>query len=60
VRESPTSAVLCRFKLLSLPEVPAEIFGRERGRLRTARKIIGDLNLLTAATALHHALTLLT
>jgi predicted nucleic acid-binding protein len=51
---------VCRFKLFSLPEVPAKIFGLERGRLRAARKIIGGFNLLIAATALHHARTLLT
>ena len=46
--------------LLSIDQATAEIFGRERGRLRAARKIIGDFDLMIAATALHHGLTLLT
>jgi tRNA(fMet)-specific endonuclease VapC len=46
--------------LLSIDHATAEIFGRERGRLRAARKIIGDFDLMIAATALHHRLTLLT
>ena len=33
---------------------------RERGRLRAAGTLIGDFDLLIAATALHHTLTLLT
>ena len=36
------------------------IFARERGRLRAAGKIIGDLDLLIGATALRHDLKLLT
>ncbi len=47
-------------ELLSIDQATAEIFGRERGRLRAARKIIGDFDLMIAATALHHGLTLLT
>jgi tRNA(fMet)-specific endonuclease VapC len=36
------------------------IFGRERGRLRRAGSLISDLDMLIAATALRHHLTLLT
>jgi predicted nucleic acid-binding protein len=36
------------------------IFGRERGRLRRAGRLISDMDLLIAATALRHDLTLLT
>jgi tRNA(fMet)-specific endonuclease VapC len=46
--------------VLGLDEAIAKIFGRERGRLRTAGTLIGDLDLLIAATALHYNLTLLT
>ena len=46
--------------LLSVDQATAEVFGRERGRLRTARKIIGDFDLMIAASALRHSLTLLT
>ncbi len=46
--------------LLPIDQATAEVFGRERGRLRAARKIIGDFDLMIAATALQHGLTLLT
>ena len=35
-------------------------FGLERGRLRAAKKLIGDMDLLIGVTALQHDLTLLT
>ena len=35
-------------------------FARERGRLRAAKKLLGDMDLLIGATALRHDLTLLT
>jgi tRNA(fMet)-specific endonuclease VapC len=43
-----------------IDEDTRRIFGRERGRLRAARKIIGDFDLMIAATAIEHSLTLLT
>jgi tRNA(fMet)-specific endonuclease VapC len=46
--------------VLGLDTDIAKIFGRERGRLRAAGTLIGDLDLLIGATALHHNLTLLT
>jgi tRNA(fMet)-specific endonuclease VapC len=45
---------------VGLDEETAKIFGRERGRLRRAGMIIGDADLLIAATALQYDLTLLT
>lgn len=36
------------------------VFGKERGRLRAAGRMIGDFDLLIGATALQHSLTLLT
>ncbi len=36
------------------------VFGRQRGKLRKQGNMIGDLDLLIAATCLHHDLTLLT
>jgi predicted nucleic acid-binding protein len=45
---------------LAIDEETCRIFGRERGRLRAARKIIGDFDLMIAATALQYGLTLLT
>ena len=46
--------------VLGLDEAIVKIFGRERGRLRAAGTLIGDFDLLIAATALHQNLTLLT
>jgi tRNA(fMet)-specific endonuclease VapC len=45
---------------LGIDEEICKTFGRERGRLRAARKMIGDFDLLIAATALQRGLTLLT
>jgi len=46
--------------LVGMDEATAKIFGRERGRLRAAGMMIGDMDLLIAATALQYSLTLLT
>ncbi len=46
--------------VVGIDEKTAQIFGRERGRLRAAGMLIGDMDLLIAATALQHDLTLLT
>jgi tRNA(fMet)-specific endonuclease VapC len=46
--------------VLEINEEAAKIFGRERGRLRALGMIIGDADLLIAATALQYDLTLLT
>jgi tRNA(fMet)-specific endonuclease VapC len=46
--------------VLGIDEETARIFGRERGRLRRAGAIIGDMDLMIAATALQYNLTLLT
>ncbi|MBV8361064.1 MAG: type II toxin-antitoxin system VapC family toxin [Deltaproteobacteria bacterium] len=43
-----------------IDEDTCRIFGRERGRLRAVRKIISDFDLMIAATAIQHSLTLLT
>jgi predicted nucleic acid-binding protein len=45
--------------ILGLDVETAQVFGRHRGRLRAARTIIGDFDLLIGATALRHDLTLL-
>ena len=48
---------------LSILELNLEIcrvFGEQRGKLRKQGNMIGDLDLLIAATSLHHGLTLLT
>jgi tRNA(fMet)-specific endonuclease VapC len=46
--------------IFGLDEETCKIFGKERGRLRTAGLLIGDCDLLIGATALRHRLTLLT
>jgi len=47
-------------RIVGIDEATAKIFGRERGRLRAEGMLIGDMDLLIAATALQHTLTLLT
>jgi len=45
--------------ILGIDEAVCKIFGRERGRLRAEGLLIGDTDLLIAATALQYDLTLL-
>ena len=47
-------------EIVPLDDAICRIFARERRRLRAAGNIIGDLDLMIGATALHHGLTLLT
>jgi tRNA(fMet)-specific endonuclease VapC len=44
---------------IGIDEEVCKIFGRERGRLRKAGQLIGDFDLLIAATGLHYGLTVL-
>jgi tRNA(fMet)-specific endonuclease VapC len=46
-------------QLVGLDDETARIFGRERGRLRAEGLLIGDTDVLIAATALQYNLTLL-
>lgn len=46
--------------VLGIDDPICRLFAHERGRLRKARKIIGDCDLLIGATALRHNLTVLT
>jgi len=46
--------------VIGIDDGTCRVFGRERGRLRASRKIVGDLDLLIGCTALQHELTLLT
>ncbi len=46
--------------VIDMDEETCKIFGKERGRLRAAGLMIGDCDLLIAATALRHHLTILT
>lgn len=45
--------------VLGIDEETSRIFGRERGRLRQSGQLIGDIDLLIAATALQYDVTLL-
>ncbi len=53
-------AFLEEVSVLGIDEEICTIFGRERGRLRKAGQLIGDFDLLIAATGLHYGLTVLT
>jgi tRNA(fMet)-specific endonuclease VapC len=44
----------------TVSEPVARIFGEQRAKLRRQNLLIGDIDLLIAATCLHHNLTLLT
>ena len=46
--------------ILGIQDEICKIFGKERGRLRQAKKMIGDFDLLIASTCLHYNVTLLT
>jgi tRNA(fMet)-specific endonuclease VapC len=46
--------------VLGIDEEVCKLFGRERGRLRQQGTLIGDFDLLIAATGLHYGLTVLT
>jgi tRNA(fMet)-specific endonuclease VapC len=46
--------------VLGLDDEICKTFGRERGKLRQQRKLVGDLDLLIASTCLRYNLTLLT
>ena len=46
--------------IIGIDEEACKLFGRERGRLRKAGQLIGDFDLLIAATGLHYGLTVLT
>ena len=46
--------------ILPVDEDIGRLFGQERARLRQAGMLMSDLDLLIAATALHHNMTLLT
>ena len=59
-REDELNAFLARVQTLELDTAVARIFAFERSRLRSAGRLIGDMDLLIAATALRHELTLLT
>jgi tRNA(fMet)-specific endonuclease VapC len=52
-------AFLEEVSVLGIDEEICKSFGRERGRLRKAGQLVGDFDLLIAATGLHYGLTVL-
>jgi predicted nucleic acid-binding protein len=46
--------------LWGIDEEICKVFGKQRGRLRKTKKLVGDFDLLIGATALHHNLRILT
>jgi len=51
---------LSGISILGIEDNVCKVFGKERGRLRQSKKIIGDFDLLIASTCIYHRLTLLT
>ncbi len=49
-----------RVSLIGIDEETCKLFGKERGRLRTQGKRVGDFDLMIGVTAHQHQLTLLT
>lgn len=47
-------------RLVPIDEEVCSLFGKERGRLRAANRLVGDFDLLIGAIALRHNLVLLT
>lgn len=46
--------------ILGIDEETCKVFGKERGRLRSKKKKIGDFDLMIGSTALQHKLKVLT
>ena len=59
-RKTKLNDFLDSLSVMGVDEETARMIGSERGRLRRAGAIIGDMDLLIAATALQCDLTLLT
>jgi tRNA(fMet)-specific endonuclease VapC len=51
---------LSGISILGIQDNVCKVFGKERGRLRQSKKMIGDFDLLIASTCIYHRLTLLT
>jgi len=57
--EEGLTDLLSGVSILEVGDEICKVFGRERGRLRKERKMIGDFDLLIASSCLYHNLTLL-
>jgi predicted nucleic acid-binding protein len=58
--EKALNDFLSGISTLGIEDKVCKVFGKERGRLRQEKKMVGDFDLLIASTCLHHRLTLLT
>jgi predicted nucleic acid-binding protein len=58
--EKALNDFLSGISTLGIEDGACKVFGKERGRLRQDKKMIGDFDLLIASRCLHHRLTLLT
>ena len=58
--EKGLADLLGELAIVGIDKETCRAFGKERGRLRAAGRMIGDFDLLIGATALQHNLTLLT
>ena len=59
-QEQPLQRFMSMVETLYVNETICRIFAQERSRLRSLGALIGDFDLLIAATAIHNGLTLLT
>ena len=58
--EEALNGFLIGVSILGVEDEVCKVFGKERGRLRQKKKMIGDFDLLLASTCLYYDLTLLT
>jgi tRNA(fMet)-specific endonuclease VapC len=58
--EKALNDFLSGISTLGIEDEVCKVFGKERGRLRKEKKMIGDFDLLIASTCLQHGLTLMT
>ena len=58
--EEALNDFLSGVSILGVEDEVCKLFGKERGKLRQKKKMIGDFDLLLASTCLYHDLILLT
>jgi len=57
--EKTLNDFLSGVSIIGIEEAICKVFGRERGKLRQRKAIVGDFDLMIASTSLHYGLTLL-
>ena len=58
--EAALNDFLTDISIFGIENEICKLFGKERGKLRKAKKMVGDFDLLIASTCLYYDLTLLT